>query len=111
MKNTMNIDGHRAVITFDPDIGMFRGEFTGLSGGADFYAEDVAGLRREGATSLRVYLEACARRGIDPLAKASGAINLRVPPDLHRAATLAAKASGKSLNQWATQVLRDAACD
>lgn len=111
MKNTMNIDGHRAVITFDPDIGMFRGEFTGLSGGADFYAEDVAGLRREGATSLRVYLEACARRGIDPLAKASGAINLRVPSDLHRAATLAAKASGKSLNQWATQVLRDAACD
>ncbi|MEJ5207626.1 MAG: type II toxin-antitoxin system HicB family antitoxin [Lysobacteraceae bacterium] len=111
MKNTMNIDGHRAVITFDPDIGMFRGEFSGLSGGADFYAEDVAGLRREGATSLRVYLEACARRGIDPLAKASGAINLRVPPDLHRAATLAAKASGKSLNQWATQVLRDAACD
>lgn len=111
MKNTMNIDGHRAVITFDPDIGMFRGEFSGLSGGADFYAEDVAGLRREGTTSLRVYLEACARRGIDPLAKASGAINLRVPPDLHRAATLAAKASGKSLNQWATQVLRDAACD
>lgn len=111
MKNTMNIDGHRAVITFDPDIGMFRGEFSGLSGGADFYAEDVAGLRREGATSLRVYLEACARRGIDPLTKASGAINLRVPPDLHRAATLAAKASGKSLNQWATQVLRDAACD
>ena len=111
MKNTMNIDGHRAVITFDPDIVMFRGEFSGLSGGADFYAEDVAGLRREGATSLRVYLEACASRGIDPLAKASGAINLRVPPDLHRAATLAAKASGKSLNQWATQVLRDAACD
>ena len=42
--NTMNIGGYEAVITFDPDIQMFRGEFVGLNGGADFYAADVAGL-------------------------------------------------------------------
>ena len=52
--NTMNIGGYEAVITFDPDIQMFRGEFVGLNGGADFYAADVAGLRREGEVSLRV---------------------------------------------------------
>ena len=109
MNNVMIIDGQKAVVAFDPEIGMFRGEFTGLSGGADFYAEDVAGLQREGAISLRVYLDACAKNGIEPLAKASGALNLRVPPELHRAATLAAKASGKSLNQWASEVLAEAA--
>lgn len=108
MNNLMMIDDHAAVISFDPDIGMFRGEFTGLAGGADFYAADVAGLQREGAASLRVYLDACAKRGIEPLAKASGALNLRVPPELHRAATAAAKASGLSLNQWAAKVLREA---
>lgn len=111
MNNLMMIDGHAAVIAFDPETNLFRGEFTGLSGGADFYARDVAGLRREGAASLRVYLQACAERGIEPLAKASGALNLRVPPELHRAATAAAKASGLSLNQWATQVLREATHD
>ena len=105
MNNIITIDCHKAVIAFDPDIGMFRGEFTGLSGGADFYATDVDGLRREGAISLRVYLDACKKDGIEPLAKASGALNLRVSPELHRAATLAAKASGKSLNQWATEAL------
>lgn len=109
MNNVMTIDGHKAVIALDPEIGMFRGEFTGLSGGADFYAADLAGLQREGAISLRVYLEACAKNGIEPLAKASGALNLRVAPELHRAATLAAKASGKSLNQWASEVLAQAA--
>lgn len=109
MNNVMTIDNHKAAIAFDPDIGMFRGEFTGLSGGADFYATDVEGLKREGAISLRVYLDACTRDGIEPLTKASGALNLRVPPDLHRAATRAAKAAGKSLNQWAAGVLRDAA--
>ncbi len=109
MNNTMTINGHRAVISFDPVLGLFRGEFTGLTGGADFYASDVAGLEREGAISLRIYLDACEKDGIEPLAKASGALNLRVSPALHRSATLAAKAAGKSLNQWASEVLEQAA--
>ncbi|MGD9585009.1 MAG: type II toxin-antitoxin system HicB family antitoxin [Lysobacterales bacterium] len=107
----MTIDGHKAVISFDPEIGLFRDEFIGLAGGADFYAADVAGLAHEGAVSLRVYLDACAKDGIDPLAHASGALNLRVAPELHRAATLAAKAAGISLNQWANQALRQAVHD
>ena len=109
MNNTMTINGHRAVISFDPVLGLFRGEFTGLTGGADFYASDVAGLEREGAISLRIYLDACEKDGIEPLAKASGALNLRVSPALHRSATLAAKAAGKSLNQWASEMLEQAA--
>lgn len=108
MNNLMTIGGHKAVISFDPERGLFRGEFTGLAGGADFYAKDVDGLKREGEISLRVYLAACAKRGIEPLAKASGALNLRVSPELHRAATAAAKASGMSLNQWAAAVIREA---
>lgn len=59
----MEIEGYRAVIRFDPDIGMFRGEFVGLNGGADFYARDIAGLRREGAASLEVFLDMCREDG------------------------------------------------
>jgi predicted HicB family RNase H-like nuclease len=33
---------------------------------------------------------------------------LRVPPEVHRAAIAAAKASGKSLNQWALEVFEQA---
>lgn len=65
--NTMSINGYQAVIAFDPDIQMFRGEFVGLNGGADFYAKDVDGLRREGEISLKVFLEACAEGGIYPI--------------------------------------------
>ena len=56
--NTMTINGYQAVIAFDPEIQMFRGEFVGLNGGADFYATDVDGLRHEGEISLRLFLEA-----------------------------------------------------
>jgi predicted HicB family RNase H-like nuclease len=107
--NTMTINGYQAVIAYDPDIQMFRGEFIGLNGGADFYAKDVAGLQREGEISLRVFLEACERRHIDPHKHFSGKFSLRVDPELHEAAVIAAAAHGQSLNQWAAEAIRQAA--
>ncbi|WP_242445615.1 type II toxin-antitoxin system HicB family antitoxin [Chromatium okenii] len=67
--NTLIINGYRAVITFDPELEMFRGEFIGLNGGADFYAVDVAGLKREGEMSLRVFQEACENYHLEPCNK------------------------------------------
>ena len=67
MTNTISVDGYRAVIQYDPDLKMFRGEFLGLNGGADFYASDVAGLKREAAKSLEVFLEMCREDGAEPL--------------------------------------------
>ncbi len=106
--NTMTINGYQAVISFDPDIQMFRGDFIGLNGGADFYAKDVDGLRHEGEISLRVFLEACAEDGVDPRKHFSGKFSLRVDPELHEAAAIAAAARGQSLNQWATEAIRQA---
>lgn len=109
MQNTMTIDGHPAVITFDPEIQMFRGEFLGLNGGADFYAKAVKGLQREGKLSLKVFLDACAEDGVEPRKNFSGKLSLRVDPSIHEAAAIAAAAHGVSLNQWAEDVLRKAA--
>lgn len=102
----MDIDGYQAVIRFDPDINMFRGEFVDLNGGADFYAADVAGLKREGASSLRVFLDMCQEDGVRPRRRFSGKFNVRLPPELHRNVAAAAAADGKSLNQWITDELR-----
>jgi predicted HicB family RNase H-like nuclease len=64
--NTIEINGYRAVIQYDPDIDMFRGEFVGLSGGADFYAKDIDSLRKESEISLKVFLDICQENGIEP---------------------------------------------
>ena len=111
MKNIMEIDGNKAAISFDPDIGMFRGEFLNLSGGADIYATDVEGLLREGRASLKVYLQACEERGISPLKRYSGKFNVRISPDLHASIVTAAEASGMSLNQWVEKALSQSAHD
>ena len=109
MKNVMMIDGYQAVVAYDPELEMFRGEFVGLNGGADFYAKDIAGLKREGAISLKVFLEACAEDGVEPRKSFSGKFVLRIDPEIHEAATVAALAKGKSLNQWAAETIREAA--
>ena len=53
---------------------------------------------------LDVYLADCAERGVNPQKPASGKVMLR-----HAAATIAAQAAGKSLNQWPDEVFERAA--
>jgi len=108
MKNVMIINGYPATVQFDPDIDLFRGEFSGLNGGADFYAPDVKGLRQEGERSLAAFLDECQRRGIEPKKQFSGKFQVRLSPKLHEAATLAATAHGESLNQWLSHVIEQA---
>ncbi|GAB6042657.1 type II toxin-antitoxin system HicB family antitoxin [Endothiovibrio diazotrophicus] len=109
MMNVMGIGGFRAVIKYDPEIEMFRGEFTDLNGGADFYAGDIEALKREGAQSLKVFLDMCEEDGVEPRKSYSGKFNVRVSTTLHEEIARAAAAEGKSLNQWVAEVLDQAA--
>ena len=97
MKSIMEFkDNYKAVIAYDPEIEMFRGEFIGLNGGADFYAKDAEGLKREGEKSLEVFLQMCREDGVTPR-KAQGKFALRLDPEIYQAATIAAMANGMSL--------------
>ena len=109
MMNTMELNGFQAIIKYDPEIEMFRGEFLGLNGGADFYANDIEGLKQEGVISLKVFLEACKARGIEPKKAYSGKFNVRIDPALHSDIATKAYSEGKSLNQWVAETLHQAA--
>lgn len=106
--NVLEIDGHKAVVCFDPEIGMFRGEFLGLTGGADFYADNVADLKAEAAKSLKVFLEICDKKGISPFREFSGKFNVRLNPAVHEAAAISAAAENKSLNEWVAAAIEEA---
>jgi|APSaa5957512622_1039677.scaffolds.fasta_scaffold145493_2 predicted HicB family RNase H-like nuclease len=108
MMNLMKINGFSAVINYDPEIEMFRGEFVDLNGSADFYAKDIENLKKEGTISLKVFLDACKRRDIEPKKKFAGEFNISVPSDLHADIASAANAEGKSLNQWIIATLAHA---
>ncbi|MBL4825921.1 MAG: type II toxin-antitoxin system HicB family antitoxin [SAR324 cluster bacterium] len=108
MMNILKIDGYRAVIQFDPEIEMFRGEFVGLNGSADFYANDINNLKKEASISLKVFLEMCKEDGVAPQKIYSGKFNVRVPSNLHAEIAEVAMAEGKSLNQWVSDTMDQA---
>ena len=105
MNNQMMINDHVAVIAFDPDVGLFRGEFIGLNGSADFYADSVDSLQTEGELSLNTFLAVCQAEGIAPYKQFSGKFMTRMPASLHERVVMAAAAAGMSLNQWIQNAL------
>lgn len=109
MKNVIEIDGHKAVVCVDPEIGMIRGEFLGLTGSADFYAKSIDDLITEGRKSLKVFLDMCKEKNIEPFREFSGRFNVRLNPKTHEAAVIAATAENKSLNEWVANAIEAAA--
>ena len=103
--NTMIHKGYTARIEFDERDDIFVGRILGLRTMISFHGETVAGLRAEFETAVEEFLRDCKEQGVRPEKPASGKLMLRVPPEVHGAALVAAQAAGKSLNQWATEVL------
>jgi predicted HicB family RNase H-like nuclease len=84
------------------------GRILGIQDVIGFHADNVAELRFAYEDAVDDYLETCEKIGKAPQKPASGKLLLRVPPEVHAAALIKAKAAGKSLNQWAAEVLDDA---
>ena len=107
--NTMTYRGYTARIEYDERDNIFAGRILGIRTIISFHGETVAQLRAEFELAINDYLADCKERGVHPEKPASGRLLLRVPPELHGRALVAAQAAGKSLNQWATEVLQSAA--
>lgn len=106
--NTMNHTGYTARVEFDERDNIFVGRVLGIRTTISFYGENVAGLRAEFESAVEDFLRECKQEGLKPQKPASGKLLLRVPPEVHGAALVAAQAAGKSLNQWATGLLQEA---
>lgn len=108
MNNIMTFEGgYKAAISYDPDIEMFRGEFIGLNGGADFYSSDLEGLKKEGKASLDTFIAVCREKGL-PIRKKEGKFLLRLPPGLYQQVTAAARSQGVSINSFIEENLKKA---
>ena len=105
----MEYKGYRAVVEYDHEVDVFHGEVIDTRDVIVFEGTSVEQLRSEFQLSIEDYLAICAQRGRSPDKPFSGRIPLRVAPNIHRAATAAAKAEGKSLNAWISETVERAA--
>ena len=109
MTNVMSYKGYLARIEYDDADGIITGRLAGIRDGVGFHADTVKGLRAAFHEAVEDYLETCAKIGKEPQRAYSGQMMFRVNPEVHRRAALAAELAGKSLNQWAEEVLGKAA--
>lgn len=108
--SSMNYRGYTARIEFSETDGVFWGKVLGLPANTSisFEGKTVAQLTQDFRNAIDFYIEDCAKSGKQPIKPASGKLMLRVAPEVHSAALIAAQASGVSLNQWAAKVLQQA---
>lgn len=105
----MSYKGYTARIEYDNEDHIFTGRIAGIRDVVGFHGSSVDELEQAFRESVVDYLDACEKLGQSPNKPASGRLMLRVPPEVHSAALVAAQVSGLSLNQWAMETIQRAA--
>ena len=104
----MKYKGYTARIDFDSKDEIFCGRLLGMNEALVFHGASVEELRGDFEFAVDHYLAECERLGKTPEKPASGKMLLRLSPELHASAMVAAAASGKSVNQWVADTLTKA---
>lgn len=97
-----NYVGH---VEFDDEAEIFHGEVVNTRDVITFQGKTVKELKKAFIDSVEDYLNFCASLNEEPDKPFSGKFNLRIDPEIHRQAYIAAKKSGESLNAWVTDAI------
>ena len=87
------------------NIDLSIGSVVGMSDGVYFEVETAAGVESAFHEAVDDYLSFCKEKGKQPEKSYKGSFNVRINPDLHRAAALAAAVRKESLNQFVADAI------
>ncbi len=107
--NTMTYKGYAARVEFDAEDRIFVGRLAGITDIAVFHGSSVDELETAFRETVDHYIEVSERTGRPAQKPYSGNLMLRVSPEVHAAVATASQLQGKSINQWAAEVLNEAA--
>ncbi len=97
-------------VEFDEEADIFYGEVINTRDVITFQGSTVKALKQAFRDSVDDYLDFCEERGEEPERPFSGKFNVRLDPELHREAYVAAKSKGVSLNAWVSEAIKHEAC-
>jgi predicted HicB family RNase H-like nuclease len=106
--SSMTYKSYTARVEYDNRDDVFVGRVLGLQSILSFEGNSVEALKSAFEEAINDYLQECQEKGLTPEKPASGKLLLRLAPELHGQAMVAAKAAGKSLNQWVAEALHRA---
>ena len=107
--NIMKYEGYVARIEYDEEDRIFVGHLAGIKDIVGFHGITVNELEGAFHESVDNYIAISEETGRPVQKPYSGKLMLRVSPDVHAAVATAAEVHGKSINQWVSDVLDEAA--
>jgi len=102
----LSYKGYIAAVKFDEEAEIFHGEVLNIRDVITFQGSAVKSLKKAFKDSINDYLAFCEERGESPERPFSGRFNIRLDPELHREAYIAAKTAGMSLNTWVVDAIK-----
>jgi Uncharacterized protein encoded in hypervariable junctions of pilus gene clusters len=105
MKNAMAYKGYIGAVEYSEEDNCLFGRIAGIRDIISYEGESVAEIRKAFEDAVDDYLQHCATTGKEPNKPYSGKFVLRIDPTLHARIAANAMASGKSLNQYAADLL------
>jgi len=106
--NIMKYKSYVALIEYDEEDRIFVGHLAGIKDIVGFHGTTVTELEDAFHESVDNYIAISEETGRIAQKPYSGKLMLRVSSDIHAAVATAAQVHGKSINQWASEVLAQA---
>jgi predicted HicB family RNase H-like nuclease len=103
---SMTYKGYTGSIEYSAEDRCFHGLVIGITDIVSFEGTSVEELEADFRAGVDSYLEGCAARGMEPQRPYSGRFVLRLSPEVHRDASLAARSARSSMNAWIVGAIR-----
>lgn len=108
MNGTMEYKGYMGSAEFSAEDGVFFGKVQGVRALISYEGTTVKELIADFHTSVDDYLEVCAAEGKEPEKGYKGTFNVRISPELHRKAAMAALSEKITLNRFVERSIEQA---
>ncbi len=103
----MEYRGYHADIKYSDEDHLFIGQVIGINDALGFHGSSVQELESMFHQSIDNYLLLCEQLGKKPEREYRGQFNVRIPPELHRAAVIRARERNMTLNEFVTTAIED----
>ena len=108
MNNTMEYKGYVGSVEFSEEDALFYGKVLGIRALISYEGTNAAELVADFHGAVDDYLELCAQSGTEPEKAYKGSFNVRISPELHKHAVIAAMSHNMSLNSFVEASIQQA---
>ena len=108
MNNTMEYKGYIGSVEFSEKDALFFGKVLGIRALVSYEGENAHDLVEDFHGAVDGYLAHCEAEGTEPEKAYKGSFNVRISPELHKAAVIAALRGQMSLNSFVENAIANA---